>query len=89
MPNDILYDHNRVVDKNANTEDKREERHPVQRVAEQIKDSERECEGYGIARRTTPDSRQPRKIAISNVTERVASSRCFSNSSDFAFAVSP
>ena len=43
----------------------------------------------GMAISTTPDSRQPSASAISSVTESVASNRCFSNSSDLSFAVSP
>jgi hypothetical protein len=45
VSNDVFDDDNRVVDENANAEDEREERHPVERVAQQIKDAERKRQG--------------------------------------------
>ena len=47
MPDDVLDHHDRVVDQDADREDQREERDPVERVAEQVEDQERQRQGRG------------------------------------------
>ena len=88
---DNIFDYdNCVIDQDANAKDQCKKSDAIDCVAEKVKNGDMVSASVtGIASSTTPESRHPRKSATSNVTESVASKRCSSNSSDFAFAVSP
>ncbi len=47
VANDVFDNDNCVVDQNANAENEREERNPVERVAKQIEDAEGKRQGDG------------------------------------------
>ena len=47
MANDVLDHDDGVIHQDANRKDQCEKRHAVERVPEQVEDSESQCEGYG------------------------------------------
>ena len=75
VAHDVLDHDDRVVHHDARDEDQREERDPIQRVAEDVVDEERQAKVTGTETKTTSAPRQPRKIAITMVTEMIAPSR--------------
>ena len=46
MAHDVFHHHDGVVHQNADGKDQREQRHPVQRVAEEVEDEQRERQGH-------------------------------------------
>ena len=89
MPHDILDHDDGVIDQDADGEDQREKRNPVERVSVEIEDQQRQREGGGIAMATIADSRQPSVNRIRTDTPITAMPMCSSSSLDFSAAVSP
>ena len=65
MPHDVLHHHDGVVHQDADGEDQRKQRDPVECVAVEIEDGQVRASVTGTASSTTPDSRQPSARAIS------------------------
>ena len=90
VPDDVLDDDDRVVDQDADREDEREERDPVERVAVEVEDEQRERQRDGNGgQHDEPIRASPATSQISADTETTASNMCHSSSFDFCAAVSP
>ena len=63
MPDDVFHHHDRVIDQDADAEDQREERDPIQRESVQVKDQQRQGQGcrngHGHDPGLTPPQGQP------------------------------